>query len=54
MLRAACRPILARYYKPVTQKSFLLFKQMSSKTESEWKVVLTPEQFRVLRQKGKS
>ncbi|KAI9244729.1 hypothetical protein EDC94DRAFT_629245 [Helicostylum pulchrum] len=37
-------------YKPVTR--ILLFKQMSTKTEQEWKVVLTPEQFRVLREKG--
>lgn len=39
-------------YKPVTR--ILLFKRMSStaKTEQEWKVVLTPEQFRVLREKG--
>lgn len=37
-------------YRPVTR--ILLFKQMSTKTEEDWKVVLTPEQFRVLRQKG--
>lgn len=53
MLRAACRPLLARYSKPITQRSFLFFKQMSVKSDSEWKVVLTPEQFRILRQKGK-
>jgi hypothetical protein len=28
-------------------------KLMSTKSESEWRVILTPEQFRVLRQKGK-
>lgn len=27
-------------------------KPMSTKSESEWKVILTPEQFHVLRQKG--
>lgn len=43
---------LFRYHKPILQKSFLLTKHMSTKSEQEWKVVLTPEQFRVLRQKG--
>jgi hypothetical protein len=28
-------------------------KLMSTKSEAEWRIILTPEQFRVLRQKGK-
>lgn len=34
-------------------KPLITTKLMSTKTDAEWRVVLTPEQFRVLRQKGK-
>ena len=33
-------------------KPLITTKLMSTKTDAEWRVVLTPEQFRVLRQKG--
>ncbi|KAK4517191.1 uncharacterized protein ATC70_000523 [Mucor velutinosus] len=33
-------------------KPLIATKLMSTKTDAEWRVVLTPEQFRVLRQKG--
>ncbi|CAK9438802.1 uncharacterized protein LODBEIA_P30260 [Lodderomyces beijingensis] len=45
-------PSVASYLPRISKPASILAIRTMSKTENEWRAILTPEQFRVLRQKG--
>lgn len=51
MLRSFIRISFSNSFR-IHSRTIGFHKLMSTKTEQEWRAILTPEQFRVLRQKG--